>query len=89
MAKCSIKINEEQCKQFVEKVFKEALDIDFDYVVQAVKEKMERDKGTSIGDQSIKYARPETFLKPELAIMYKEGKLPASSYMPKAEWIRE
>ena len=89
MAKCSIKINEEQCKQFVEKEFKEALDIDFDYIVQAVKEKIEREKGTNISELGIKYARPETFLKPKFAELYKEGKLPVNSYMPRAEWIRE
>ena len=43
MAKSSIKMNEEQCKDFVNNVFMQTLGVDFDYVVQAVKEKLERD----------------------------------------------
>lgn len=42
MAKCSIKMNDEQCKDFIDRVFTETLGVDFNYVVQAVREKIER-----------------------------------------------
>lgn len=43
MTKCTIKMNEEQCKDFIDRVFTETLGVNFSYVIQAVKEKLERD----------------------------------------------
>ena len=39
----SIEMNAEQCKKFVDDVFVKALGFDFDYVTQAVREKIQRD----------------------------------------------
>lgn len=44
-------LTQEDCKSFVDDVFKAALGKDFDYVVRAVKEKMIRDGDSDECDQ--------------------------------------